>query len=336
MEIFTMLQFKHAPELKHQPALRLVSTNALSRDDWLAVRKQGIGSSDASAAVGINPYQSQLELWLIKTGRDANLPKPDFEDESLPTYWGNVLEPIVATHYMRRTNTKVRRINAVLQHPTIPWMLANIDREVLGNPEVSILECKTAGIFGSRLWKFGVPEYIQIQVQHQLAVTGKMAADVAVLLGGQELQIHRIERDDDLITQLITLEKRFWSYVESDTPPPADGSESAGLSLQVLFPQDNGITMDFRGDMKLNGTFSDWVDVREQLSKLEKQELLYRQTLQQHMGEATRADFECGTVSWKKSKDATTLDTAAVTAAYPELLTQFPKHRQGSRRFVLM
>lgn len=331
-----MLQFKHAPELKHQPALRLVSTNELSRDDWLAVRKQGIGSSDASAAVGINPYQSQLELWLIKTGRDANLPKPDFEDESLPTYWGNILEPIVATHYMRRTNTKVRRINAVLQHPTIPWMLANIDREVLGNPEVSILECKTAGIFGSRLWKYGVPEYIQIQVQHQLAVTGKMAADVAVLLGGQELQIHRIERDDELITQLITLEKRFWSFVESDTPPPADGSESAGLSLQVLFPQDNGIAVNFKGDMNMNGVFSDWLDVREQLGALEKQELRYRQALQQGMGEATRAEFEQGIVSWKKTKDSVILDTAAVLVVHPELLKKFPKPRNGSRRFVLI
>jgi predicted phage-related endonuclease len=163
-----------------------------------------------------------------------------------------------------------------------------------------------------------------------------MAADVAVLLGGQELQIHRINRDDELITQLITLEKRFWSFVESDTPPPADGSESAGLSLQVLFPQDNGITVNFEADMGMNGVFSDWLDVRNQLSELEKQELRYRQALQQGMGEATRAEFEHGTVSWKKAKDSVSLDTAAVLAVHPELLQQFPKQRNGSRRFVLI
>ena len=38
---------------------------------------------------------------------------------------------------------------------------------------------------------------------HQLAVTGKQAADVAVLIGGQELQVFRIERDEALIEQLI-------------------------------------------------------------------------------------------------------------------------------------
>jgi len=66
-------------------------------------------------------------------------------------------------------------------------MLANIDREVVGSPDVQILECKTAGEFGSRLWRDGVPEYVQLQVQHQLAVTNKAAADVAVLVCGQDL-----------------------------------------------------------------------------------------------------------------------------------------------------
>ncbi|GGE60485.1 putative phage-related endonuclease [Paenalcaligenes hominis] len=63
-------------------------------------------------------------------------------------------------------------------------MLANIDREVLGTKEVDILECKTAGEYGARLWRDGVPEYVQIQVQHHLAVTGKQAAGVAVFICG--------------------------------------------------------------------------------------------------------------------------------------------------------
>jgi putative phage-type endonuclease len=87
-------------------AIRLVSTKDINRQQWLDVRKQGLGSSDAAAAVGLNPYQSQLELWLIKTGRDADLPKPDTDDESSPMYWGNILEPIVASHYTKHTGHK--------------------------------------------------------------------------------------------------------------------------------------------------------------------------------------------------------------------------------------
>ena len=66
---------------KPRSALRLISTKELPREDWLEVRKQGIGSSDAAAAVGLNPYKSQLELWLEKTGRDTGLPKTDPDDE---------------------------------------------------------------------------------------------------------------------------------------------------------------------------------------------------------------------------------------------------------------
>ena len=272
-----------------KPALRLVSTNTLNREDWLSVRKTGIGSSDAAASVGLNPYQSQLELWLMKTGRDENLPKVDPNDETSPMYWGTLLEPIVAAHYVKRTGLKVRRINAVLQHPTVPWMLANIDREVLGSTDVSILECKTAGINGARLWKDGVPEYVVLQVQHQLAVTGKQAADVAVLLGGQDLQIHRVNRDEGLIAHLMQLEARFCAYVQSDTPPPADGSDSAGQALQALFPADNGTALDFKGDAPLNGVFSDWLAVRAKLEQMEGQESRLKQTLQQAMGESTKA-----------------------------------------------
>ncbi|WP_424953084.1 YqaJ viral recombinase family protein, partial [Comamonas aquatica] len=177
-------------------ALRLVSTKDMARDDWLEVRRTGIGSSDAAAAVGLNPYQSQLELWMLKTGKGDLLPAIDPLDDTSPMFWGTLLEPIVAAHYTKRTGNKVRRVNAVLQHPEHAWMLANVDREVVGAGDVQILECKTAGIHSARLWRDGVPEYVQLQVMHQLAVTGHRAADVAVLIGGQELQIFRIERDE--------------------------------------------------------------------------------------------------------------------------------------------
>jgi putative phage-type endonuclease len=211
-----------------RPALRLVSTKRMNREDWLKIRKQGIGASDAAAAVGISPYQSPLELWMIKTGRDGLLPAPDPDDIQSPLYWGTLLEPKVAEAYAKITGNKVRRVNAVLQHPDDdkPWMLANLDYAVVGNDDVQILECKTTGQYGAKLWADGVPEYIQCQVQHQLAVTGKQAADVAVLICGQELQIHRIKRDEALIAHLCELEREFWQQVETDTPPDPEVSAS--------------------------------------------------------------------------------------------------------------
>ncbi len=321
-----------------RPALRLVSTKDLSRDEWLSVRKHGIGSSDAAAAVGLNPYQSQLELWLEKTGRDVLLPKSDPHDEDSPTYWGHILEPIVATHYTQRTSNRVRRINAVLQHPdpTLSWMLANIDREVIGASDVQILECKTAGINGARLWTDGVPVYVQLQVMHQLAVTGKQAADVAVLLGGQHLEIHRIERDDELIARLIELERDFWGYVQRDTPPPADGSDSAEQALRCLYPQDSGCTLDFTQNPLLSGAFDELQSVRASLELQGKREAELKQQLQQAMGDASRAQFANGSVSWRKAKDSVVLDVPRLLKEKPYLLARYPCTKTGSRRFLIL
>lgn len=319
-----------------RPALRLVKTQDLDRDQWLQVRKGGIGSSDAAAAVGLNPYQSQLELWMEKTGRAPVAPPGDGgADDLSPMYWGSLLEPIVAAHYTRRTGHRVRRINAVLQHPEHPWMLANIDREVLGAPDVQLLECKTAGIQGAWLWRDGAPEYVQLQVQHQLAVTGKQAADVAVLLGGQELQIFRIERDEELIAQLITLEREFWGYVERDQDPPADGSDSADRALRALYPRDSGATLNFQDDLVMGAVFSDLLAVREVLATNTGLEALLKQTIQQRMGEASRAVFDGGEVSFKRSKDGSAVDTARLAKEQPEIARAYTVTKPGTRRFLV-
>ncbi|UVE66986.1 YqaJ viral recombinase family protein [Burkholderia pyrrocinia] len=320
--------------LRSRPALRLVETKDMPRKDWLEVRKSGIGGSDAAAAVGLSPYQSQLELWLIKTGRDANLALPDPDDTTEPVYWGTLLEPIVAASYTKQTGNRVRRVNAVLQHPSLPWMLANVDREVVGKRDVQLLECKTAGEFGARLWRDGVPEYVALQVQHQLSVTGKQAADVAVLLCGQKLEVYRIERDDALIARLIELEAVFWRYVETDTPPPADGSESADRALRHLYPGQGG-TVDFSDDRRLSSAFADLVAVRAEIEARQQIESQLKQAIQQAMGDATRAVFETGTVSFKRSKDSSTVDLARLLADHPAFETQYATAKAGSRRFLV-
>ena len=64
--------------LRSNKAKRLVETKQMSREQWLQIRKQGIGSSDAATACGLNPHMSMLELWMIKTGRMQQ----GIEDES--------------------------------------------------------------------------------------------------------------------------------------------------------------------------------------------------------------------------------------------------------------
>src|SRR5690554_5873113 len=326
-----------AKATQQRPALRLVSTKGLSRDEWLEVRKQGIGSSDAAAAVGLNPYQSQLELWMVKTGRDAGLPKPDSNDPESPVYWGHILEPIVAEQYSQQTGRKVRRVNAVLQHPDPDkhWMLANLDYSVVADDDVQILECKTAGEFGSRLWKEGVPDYVQCQVQHQLAVTGKSAADVCVLLCGQDLKVFRVERNEELIEALYILERQFWNFVEADIPPPTDGTASAERALRCLYPKDSGQVLNFSENPELCEVFQELLAIRSELETLNAKESHLKQRIQSEMADAAKAVFSAGSVTWKRSKDAVGLNVKRLLEDQPDLLAQYSLTKPGSRRFLV-
>jgi predicted phage-related endonuclease len=166
-------------------------------------------------------------------------------------------------------------------------------------------------------------------------VTGKAAADVAVLVCGNEYRCYRIERDDALIARLIELEAKFWDYVVRDIPPPADGSESAAMALQALYPYDNFEVLDLSEDVEMCAAFADLNAIRSVLSVHNETEALLKHQIQQRMGNASRAVFDSGAVSWKRSKDSVVLDADKLLANQPDLLQRYPINRSGSRRFLI-
>ncbi|MCG2573466.1 YqaJ viral recombinase family protein [Acinetobacter sp. ME22] len=318
-------------------AKRFVDTKKLSQAEWLEVRRQGIGSSDCAAACGLNPYMSMLELWMIKTGRIQQNLEDDHQGHA-PLYWGKQLEPLVAEYYSLNTQHKVRRVNAVLQHPDPDkhFMLANLDYAVVGTPEVQILECKTAGEHGAKLWRDGVPLYVLCQVQHQLAVTGKQAAHVCVLLCGHETKIFKVTRSESVIRHIIQAERQFWDCVEQDIPPSVDASASAAKALQLLYPEHVPLsTADLSEDAEANQQFEQLIQTRQHIEKHQEQFDLLKHQLQAKMQEAERAVFQGGSVTWKRSKDSISLDSKALLKQHPEYLQQFPQSKQGSRRFQI-
>ena len=316
-------------------AKRLVNTKDMAYQDWLEVRKQGIGSSDAATACGLNPYMSMLELWLIKTGRQTQ----SIEDESsgiAPLYWGKQLEPLVAEYYSMHTNNKVRRVNAVLQHPDPDkyFMLANLDYYVVGSDEVQILECKTAGEHGAKLWRDGVPLYVLCQVQHQLAVTGKQAAHVCVLICGHETKIFKVTRSESVIEHIVQAEQYFWECVEKDTPPSVDASESAAKAIQQLYPAHVPLTVeDLSQNENANLMFDQLIKMKEEIQHQQERFDQLKHEIQMMMQDKERAVFANGSVVWKKAKDSISLNTKALLQHQPELIELYPLQKQGSRRF---
>ena len=317
---------------KYGQARRLASTTELTREQWLDIRQLGIGSSDAAVAVGLSPYKSQLTLWLEKTARKAP------EDISLKeaVLWGVELEPVLAQVYAKRTGYKVRRVNAVLQHPEHTFMLANLDREVVGHPDgPGILEIKTASYHSAPQWEEGVPVAYQCQVLHQLAVTGHAWAEVAVLIGGQDFRIYRIERDDEKIRDLTEREAQFWQMVALDQQPAPDGSDDAGTALAWLFPRDDGETVDLSDSPEFNQLFGELLHLREHKEEVELRESQIKQRLQATLGEATAGLFADGKITWKRSKDRLAPDLDRLGQDHPDLLSHYVKPVPGSRRFTI-
>ncbi|MGE6119090.1 YqaJ viral recombinase family protein [Aeromonas media] len=317
---------------RYGQAIRLASTTELTREQWLDIRQLGIGSSDAAVAVGLSPYKCPLTLWLEKTARKA----PEDISQKEAVLWGVELEPVLAQVYTKRTGYKVRRVNAVLQHPEHTFMLANLDREVVGHPDgPGILEIKTASYHSAPQWEEGVPVAYQCQVLHQLAVTGHAWAEVAVLIGGQDFRIYRIERDEEKIGDLIRREAHFWQQVRQDWQPEPDGSSDAAAALGWLFPRDDGQTVDLSDSSEFNQLFGQLLQLREQKEVVEQQESLIKQRLQATLGEATAGLFANGKITWKRSKDRLAPDLERLGQDHPDLLSHYVKPVPGIRRFTI-
>ncbi|MGZ8261477.1 MAG: YqaJ viral recombinase family nuclease [Methylotenera sp.] len=318
--------------MKRSNAVRLVSTKNMSREEWLSVRGRGVGSSDAAVAVGLSPYKSPLKLWLEKTDRQL---APDLAANDA-VFWGTTLEHIIATVYAERTGVKVRRLNAVLQHPEYPFMLANLDRVVQHPTDGNgILEVKTAGVNSARFWEDGVPESYQCQVLHQLAVTGKAWCDVAVLIGGQDFRVYRVVRDEEKIADLIEREVKFWQFVIDDVPPPVDGTESSGRALASMYPGDRGDMVDYSHDTAMNQLFANYWEHRQQRETVETQEELLKQQLQERLGFASGAVLDNAKISWRKSKDSITTDFKRLSEDHPDWVRPYAIPKPGSRRFIV-
>jgi predicted phage-related endonuclease len=149
------------------------------------------------------------------------------------------------------------------------------------------------------------------------------------------LQIHRIERDDDLIERLIKLEQLFWHRVQNDTPPPVDASASSDRALRQLYPSDQGQTLEMSEDKEANQTFDALLEIREQLDNFNKLEAELKHQLQQTVGEASVATFVHGKNSWKQSKESLSFDGKRLKAEQPELYARYQLSKPGSRRFLV-
>ena len=297
----------------------------MSHDEWLAIRRTGLGGSDAAAAAGLNPWKSRWELFLEKTGQ---LPEPEENDRMR---WGTLLEPLVADEFVRQSGLRVRRDNKIRRHSDHPWMLANVGRMIVGASEG--LEVKTTSAYKADEWDGDdAPIQYVLQCAHYMAVTGASAWWLAVLIGGNTFRFKRMERDERLIRQLVEVEASFWDRVERRDPPAPDGSEATGDLLKALYPTSVPDTT-----MELPPDASVWVDQFTAAQRDEKEAKERKEEAENNikslMGETETAWCGAQKISWK-SQSRRLLDTKKLKAEEPSLYDRFVRE-SVSRTFSI-
>lgn len=305
-------------------AMVLANTRDMEREQWLAWRRRGIGGSDAPKILGLSRYGSAFTVWLEKIG------EAEPEEPGEPAYWGTVLEPIIAAEFERQTGLKLRRRNAILQHPEHSWMLANVDRLVVGRREG--VEIKTAAAWKAGEWEGdNIPDDYYVQCQHYMAVTGYQRWWIAVLIGGNTFRYKLVERDEAFIEALVAAERKFWWHVENRVPPEPDGSDTATEYLTRRYPQSNG------HQVELSPEAERWIQQYEQAAQEEREAKARKEEAANHL-RALLGENEMGrlwhwTVSWK-SYTSTRLDTKALQAEMPDVYERYLRTTE-SRRFLV-
>lgn len=190
-------------------------------------RRTFIGGSDAPVILGVSGYKSPYELWQEKVG----LVEPDDLSDNDRVHFGNVLEDIVAREFSERRGFKVRRVNDRINSKQHPFLVAQIDRRIVGG---GILECKTTDAAMKDAWGEEMTDQIPIpywtQVQHQMMVTGEQFAYVAVLIGGNTFRTYLVKRDEEFIENMVLAERSFYRNMEEKTPPaPLSYKEAAQM-----------------------------------------------------------------------------------------------------------
>lgn len=267
----------------------ITKVKTASHEEWLKLRSQYIGGSDAAAVVGMNPFASPYSLWAEKTGK-----VPGFAG-NLATEVGTYLEEFVAQKFAQETGKKVRKCNQSFLNSEYPFAIANIDREIIG--EDAGLEIKTTDSLNLKKFKGGeYPANYYCQMVHYLAVTGKQRWYLAVLIGNKEFMWFTLDRDEDEIAALMSAEADFWDLVKKDTPPAVDGIKATTKALNAVYANSNDAVVDLSG---LGFQIRKYMTLKEQIKDLETQADEIANRVKKIMGEAGRGECTEYKVSWK-------------------------------------
>lgn len=215
----------------HLDGVDLILPASAPLAEWEAERINGIGGSDVASAAGIG-FDSPYTLWAAKTGRVDPRWTAAEQDRLESGHWH---EPAIRQKFRTlHPEWVVTESPGTLAVPGHHWQRANVDG-LVWTPEgelVGVFEAKAhdhhqaAKYAGDR-----APVPYVCQVQWQMHVTGAPRGFLLAMIDTHTWAHRVLERDDDLIGDLLDLATDLWQHVLDDTEPPVDGSGDTKRTL---------------------------------------------------------------------------------------------------------
>lgn len=255
------------------PTGRLILPADADREIWLNARRNGIGSSDIAAILGISRYGNALSVWHDKTG---GLPLDG--DDSEPALWGRAFEETVAREWARRNRSVVRRVGLVANTDR-PWQMCTLDRRVLKCPladedEKCAVEIKCRDKMKASQFRAGVADDVLVQTLWQADVCGFDHVHAAVLIGGNDYRqyVIRVADHAQVVADLRAAGERAWQQITDRRAPVLahDADPDVLLDLYGRLHPDRAGVVDITRDVDTQDAVGDYLDAHNDLVAAEK------------------------------------------------------------------
>ena len=268
---------------------------------WHAMRAQDLTSTDVAALFGLSPYRTNFELWHEKkAGEPVRIKDND------RMRWGRRLEAVVAEGIAEERGWVVRPFKEYGRLADAR-LGSSFDFRIIGTggffdpPDDaiidqgdSILEIKTVDALAFKNgWTIEddyveAPPHIELQVQHQMLVSGLRRAYIGVLIGGNRIEVLEREADDQVHAGIIYAARKFWDSIERNEPPAPVMPDDADAVIRLNQHAEPGKLLDARGDERVAALVARYAELGKQAKVIDDERNTIKADLLTAIGDAEK------------------------------------------------
>lgn len=307
--------------------MKTVSTNGMSKADWLQGRCSTIGTSDASGILGLSPYTNAYDVYVKKVEGET------FEGNEVTRY-GLEMEDICAKRFTEETGLKTIKDNKIRYHRcdpgTDPWLSTNLDRVVITPEGRCPLEIKTVRDVAKKSWDGDFPSWYKCQIMGQMAITGWHTCYVYVHIYGSfgiDFEIMQFHFDEDYWKESYKKLEHFWFENVLKRIPPEPTSES---NIKHLYPKAEEGSVITLSD-PVEKAIEELEEVKAEILRANKQKKDLEVLIKKEIGEAETMMNDKYVVTYKNSKGRSTFNKKSFGLDHPELLKEYTSNGNSYR-----